>query len=124
MRSSANSRTLTDAEIERLTLRSQTFIVAWSTILISLFALSYSYSRGILLLYGDAVAHLHIARRILDSQTPGLRQLGSVWLPLPHLLLVPFVARMEWWQSGLAGAFPSMAAYVLGTAGIYRLARL
>ncbi|HEX3472479.1 MAG TPA: glycosyltransferase family 39 protein [Silvibacterium sp.] len=123
MRSSANSRTLTDAEIERLTLRSQTFIVAWSAILVSLFALSYSYSRGILLLYGDAVAHLHIARRILDSLTPGLRQLGSVWLPLPHLLLVPFVARMEWWRSGLAGAFPSMAAYVLGTAGIYRLAR-
>ncbi len=123
MRSSANSRTLTDAETERLALRSQTFVVAWSALLVSLLALSYSYSRGILLLYGDAVAHLHIARRLIDSRTPGLRQLGSVWLPLPHLLLVPFVARLEWWQSGLAGAFPSMGAYILGTAGMYRLAR-
>ncbi len=115
---------MTDAETQRLKLRGETFIVAWSALLVSLFALSFSYSRGIMLLYGDAVAHLHIARRIIDSLNPGLTQLGSVWLPLPHLLLVPFVARMEWWQSGLAGAFPSMAAYVLGSAGIYRLARL
>ncbi|HZD50017.1 MAG TPA: glycosyltransferase family 39 protein, partial [Silvibacterium sp.] len=115
---------MTEAETQRLTLRSETFIVAWSALLVSLLALSFCFSRGLLLLYGDAVAHLHIARRIIDSLNPGLRQLGSVWLPLPHLLLVPFVARMEWWQSGLAGAFPSMGAYVFGTAGIYRLARL
>jgi hypothetical protein len=115
---------LTEAETERLKLRGETFVVAWSVLLVSLFALSFCSSRGILLLYGDAVAHLHIARRVIDSLNPGLRQLGSVWLPLPHLLLVPFVARMEWWQSGVAGAFPSMAAYVFGTAGIYRLARL
>jgi hypothetical protein len=115
---------LTDSEEQRLRLRGETFVVAWSALLVSLFALSFSYSRGIMLLYGDAVAHLHIARRIVDSLNPGLTQLGSVWLPLPHLLLVPFVARMGWWQSGVAGAFPSMGAYVLGTAGIYRLARL
>jgi hypothetical protein len=115
---------LTDAETQRLKLRGEAFIVAWSALLVSLFALSFSYSRGIMLLYGDAVAHLHIARRIIDSLNPGLTQLGSVWLPLPHLLLVPFVARLEWWQSGVAGAFPSMGAYVFGAAGIYRLARL
>jgi hypothetical protein len=115
---------LTDAETQRLKLRGETFIAAWSALLVSLFALSFSYSRGIMLLYGDAVAHLHIARRIIDSLNPGLTQLGSVWLPLPHLLLVPFVARLEWWQSGVAGAFPSMGAYVVGAAGIYRLARL
>ena len=92
--------------------------------LVSLLALSFCFSRGIILLYGDAVAHLHIARRIIDSLNPGFRQLGSVWLPLPHLLLLPFVWRLEWWQSGLAGAFPSLGAYIFGTAGIYRLARL
>jgi hypothetical protein len=115
---------LTDAEAQRLKLRTETFIVAWSALLVSLFALSFCFSRGIMLLYGDAVAHLHIARRIIDSLNPGFRQLGSVWLPLPHLLLLPFIWRMEWWQSGLAGAFPSMGAYIFGTAGIYRLARL
>lgn len=129
MRSSANSRTLnktsaTGIEAERLALRSETFVVAWLSLLASLFALSFCFSRNLLLLSGDAVAHINIARRILDSSDPGLHQLGSVWLPLPHLLMLPFVWRTAWWQSGLAGAFPSIGAYVLGSTGIYRLARL
>ena len=114
---------LSEAEQQRLALRGETFVVAWSVLLLALLTLSYCYSRNILLLFGDAVAHLHIARRLVDSIEPGFRQMGSVWLPLPHILLIPFVARMSWWQSGLAGAFPSMGAYVLGAAGIYRLAR-
>ena len=129
MRSSANSRTLSNAakpiaDSERLALRGETFAVAWSSLLVSLFALSFCYSHNLLLLSGDAVAHMAIARRIIDSSDPGLHQLGSVWLPLPHLLMVPFVMRMAWWQSGLAGAFPSIGAYVFAAAGIYRLARL
>jgi hypothetical protein len=133
LRFSANSRTLskatskatrTTADTERLALRGETFAVAWSSLLVSLFALAFCYSRNLLLLSGDAVAHINIARRIVDSSNPGLRQLGSVWLPLPHLLIVPFVLRMSWWQTGLAGAFPSIGAYVFGAAGIYRLARI
>ena len=133
MRSSANSRTLNKAgnktakpiaDTERLALRGETFAVAWSSLLVSLLALSFCFSHNLLLLSGDAVAHMAIARRLIDSANPGLHQLGSVWLPLPHLLMVPFVARMAWWQSGLAGAFPSIGAYVFGAAGIYRLARL
>jgi hypothetical protein len=73
--------------------------------------------------YGDAVAHLHIARRVIDSHYPGLTQLGSVWLPLPHLLLIPFVAIYSWWANGIAGMIPSALAYIAGCAGIYRLAR-
>ncbi len=132
--SSANFRTLNKAakklaaaasETERLALRGETFAVAWSSLLVSLIALSFCFSRNLLLLSGDAVAHMAIARRLIDSATPGLQQPGSVWLPLPHLLMVPFVARMAWWQSGLAGAFPSIGAYVeVGAAGIYRLARI
>ena len=78
---------------------------------------------GWLLLYGDAVAHLGIARRILDARYPGLAQLGGVWLPLPHLLMLPFVQRMDWWQTGVAGSIPSLAAYIAGNLGCYRLAR-
>ncbi|MGH9651613.1 MAG: hypothetical protein ACRD3I_14240, partial [Terriglobales bacterium] len=52
----------------------------------SLLAFVYVLRRDELLLYGDAVAHLNIARRVFDSRTPGLLQLGTVWLPLPHLL--------------------------------------
>lgn len=73
--------------------------------------------------YGDAVAHLHIARRVFDAHYPSLKQLGSVWLPLPHLLLIPFVAIYAWWANGLAGVIPSGLAYLAGCLGIYRLAR-
>ena len=86
-------------------------------------ALLVCFSRGYLLLYGDAVAHLGIARRLIDTRNPGLVQLGGVWLPLQHLLMLPFVWKMEWWQNGLAGAWPSMACYILGVAGFYRLCR-
>jgi hypothetical protein len=91
--------------------------------LLSVLAFAYCFPRDMLLLYGDAVAHLHIARRILDSVNPGIRQIGSVWLPFPHLLMMPFAARMDWWQNGIAGAIPSMACYVLSVAGLWRLAR-
>ncbi len=73
--------------------------------------------------YGDAVAHLHIARRIFDSHFPGLRQLGSVWLPLPHLLLIPFVAKYSWWANGFAAVIPSSLAWLASCYGLYRLAR-
>ncbi len=108
----------------QITIRGETMLVAWVALGIALVALAWCVRHGTLLLYGDAVAHLHIARRVFDSITPGFRQLGSVWLPLPHLLLIPFVWNMAWWQNGLAGACVSIPSYVLGCAGIYRLARM
>ena len=90
---------------------------------ISLFSLLYYFQHGQILLYGDAVAHINIARRVVDSQTPGLLQLGTVWLPLPHLLMIPFLLSDSMWQSGVAGSIPSMIAYVLGVAGVFRLVR-
>ncbi len=99
-------------------------LVGCAAAILSMLALGYCARNGMLLLYGDAVAHLHIARRLGDSLYPGFRQLGSVWLPLPHLLMFPFAQSMRLWQNGLAGAPPSMLAYVLGVAGMYRLARL
>jgi hypothetical protein len=89
----------------------------------SIAAIVWSWRSGAMLNYGDAVAHLHIARRIFDSHRPGLEQLGSVWLPLPHLLLVPFVAVYAWWANGFAGAIPSALAYLASCAGVYRLTR-
>ena len=91
--------------------------------LFSVLAFGYCFPRNMLLLYGDAVAHLGIARRLIDSLNPGIRQIGSVWLPFPHLLMMPFAARMAWWQNGIAGAIPSMACYILSVAGLWRLSR-
>ena len=89
----------------------------------SLLAFLFYFRRGDLLLYGDAVAHINIARRVFDSQTPGLLQLGTVWLPLPHLLMIPFLVSDSAWQTGIGGSVPSVCAYVLGAAGVFRLVR-
>jgi hypothetical protein len=86
-------------------------------------ALIFYYHQDAILLYGDAVAHINIARRVFDSRTPGVLQLGTVWLPLPHVLDIPFIVNDRMWQTGLGASIPSMLAYVAGTLGVFRLVR-
>jgi 4-amino-4-deoxy-L-arabinose transferase-like glycosyltransferase len=90
---------------------------------VSVAALLFYFLRRELLLYGDAVAHINIARRVVDNRHPlqPLSELGTVWLPLQHIAMVPFVWNDVLWRSGIAGAIPGMVAYVLGTLGIFRL---
>lgn len=102
--------------------RSEAASVALGAAVLSLLALIWFATHHELLLYGDAVAHLHIARRVFDTRTPALTQLGSVWLPLPHVLLIPFVLVTRLWQNGLAAAPVSMASYIAAVLAMYRLA--
>src|SRR6202008_2232178 len=115
----ASSRTLTDHPRSR----AEGLAVLASCAVLSLAATVWSWQHNALLNYGDAVAHLHIARRVFDGHNAGFRQLGSVWLPLPHILLIPFVAVYSWWANGIAGIFPSALAYIASCASIYRLVR-
>ena len=73
----------------------------------------YFVHRQVTLAYPDAVSHLLIARRVIDSPTAGVAQLGAVWLPLPHLLALPFIWVNAWYYSGFAGSVISMAAYLV-----------
>ena len=98
-------------------------LLAWLTTCVSILSFLFYLRRGEILLYGDAVAHINIARRVFDSRTPGLLQLGTVWLPLPHLLMIPFLLSNWMWKTGVGGSIPSLAAYVFGTVGIFRLVR-
>ncbi len=91
--------------------------------LLSAAAVWYFSHQGYLLYYGDAQAHLNIARRVIDSRTPGYFQFGTVWLPLPHLLILPFVGNDEWWRSGLAGVIPAACCFVLASAFLFAAAR-
>src|SRR5215471_17297299 len=93
------------------------------SIVISCAALVFYFREGVILLYGDAVAHINIARHIFDSRTPGILGFGTVWLPLPHLLDMPFVVNDWMWRTGLGGSIPSMIAYLVGVLGIFRLVR-
>src|SRR5215467_12558313 len=89
----------------------------------SVFSLLYYFHQQQILLYGDAVAHINIARRVSDSQTPGPLQLGTVWLPLPHILMMPFIVSRWMWQTGIGGATPSMIAYLFSVIGVFQLVR-
>ena len=92
---------------------------------LSIAALFFYYAHQQLLLYGDAVAHINIARRLVDNRHPldSYAQLGTVWLPLQHIAMLPFVWIEALWRSGIAGSIPSMVAYIVGTLGIFRLVR-
>ena len=107
----------------RLGVREQLSVLA-AAFIASASAVWWSWSHNAFLLYGDAEAHIHIARRLFDSHRPGITQLGSVWLPLPHLLLVPFLLVDSWWRSGFAPVIPSAGCYLLACLGLYRLARI
>lgn len=102
--------------------RAESFIALLLAIA-SVAALLWYYAHNELLLYGDAVAHINIARRVLDTRSwlSSFFQLGTVWLPLQHVAMLPFVWNDVLWRSGIAGAVPSMMAYMLGGVGIFRL---
>jgi hypothetical protein len=109
--------------IERGVSQAESWAVIACCTMASAAAIIWSWRHDAMLNYGDAIAHLHIARRVFDSRTPRFSQLGSVWLPLPHILLIPFVQDYQWWATGLAGVIPSALAYIAACAGIYRLTR-
>jgi hypothetical protein len=101
---------------------------AWLIVLIALTALSASataivYHNGWTLYYGDAEARLAIARRVVDSRTPGYDQIGTVWLPLPVALMLPLIGNDHLWESGLAGALPSSVGFVLAGLLLFGAAR-
>lgn len=86
-------------------------------------AAAWFYTKGYTLYYGDAEAHFNIARRILDSRSPGYNQIGTVWLPFPHLLMLPFVSNTGWWVSGLAASMPGVLCFVAAGTMLFAAAR-
>lgn len=89
---------------------------------VSLTSFYYFWQNSQILLYGDSYSHMLVARRLFDNTTPGLGQLGGVWLPLPHLAMLPFIWNNYLWSSGLAGSFVSMPCYLIGAVYVYLLA--
>ncbi len=97
-----------------------TFVIAS---IASIAACCYFFQHHQILLYGDAISHLRIARRVFDNTTPGLAQLGGVWLPLPHLLMLPFIWNYYLWRTGLAGSFAGMFCYMVAVVYLFLSAR-
>lgn len=88
--------------------------------LISITAIYYCYSHNLILIYNDARSHLNIARRVIDNLTPGLVQLGGTWLPLYHILMLPFIWNNFLFHSGISGSIISGLAYIAASYFIYK----
>ncbi len=99
-------------------------IVFFVAVILCLTAISYFFKTDKIVAYGDAESHLDIAKRVVDSLTPGLGQIGGIWLPLPHILMTPFVEFDFLWRTGLAGAFISGAAFIVSSFFIFRFVYL
>ena len=95
----------------------------WFLILASMFSsLGFFYARGLTNLYGDGLAHMEGARRIFDSLTPGYQEIGTVWLPLYHLVVAPLAINNYLWRTGLGGSLVSTAALAIAAWFVFRLA--
>ena len=81
----------------------------------------WSAKTNSMLLYGDARAHLNVARHVTDGLQTGLTQLGSVWLPMPHILLIPFAASRSLWHSGMAGAIVGAECFAYASIRIFNI---
>lgn len=71
--------------------------------------------------FGDSYSRMNISRRVTDSLTPGIAQLGGIWLPFPQLLTAPFTAIDILYFNGIAGAFISSPAFILGGVFLFKL---
>lgn len=83
----------------------------------------WAHRADLVLAFWDAQAHLDIARRVWDATTPGLQMLGTVWLPVPHLLYLPFTLVDGWWWTGLAGGLVGLAAFVATAMATFAIVR-
>ena len=84
----------------------------------------FFFFQGDILAYGDAESHINIAKRVVDSLTPGLAQLGGIWLPLPHVLMLPFVFIDVLWRTGFAGSIVGGICYITAAIYIYKVTLL
>jgi hypothetical protein len=111
-------------KIQHLFEKRATLILFFLLTMISITTFLYYLSNELGLKYNDARSHLDIARRVVENLKPGFAQLGSVWLPLPHLLTTLTVWNDFMWHSGLAGALQSMISFVVTGIVIYKILSL
>ena len=78
---------------------------------------AWAHRHDYILYWGDAQAHLNASRSLIDSRTPGYDQLGTVWLPVLHVLCLPLVGNDSLWGNGLAGTIPVALCFI--TAGVF-----
>ncbi len=93
---------------------------------LSFSAFLYFFANGMTNVYGDGVAHVNISRKVVDSPDDSLwqryMQIGSPWLPLQTVAMLPLVANDWMWRTGVAGSVVSMISFVIAAVSLYLLA--
>ena len=89
--------------------------------LVGLAAAIHYANLGLTLTHYDARAHLVVARRVLDSLTPGWQQIGAVWLPLPHVLNAVPVQVDGWYRTGASAIAISILSMALACGSLAAL---
>jgi hypothetical protein len=101
--------------------------VAIIATVISISSFLYFFANGMTNVYGDGVAHVNIARKVVDSPDDSLwqryMQIGSPWLPLQTVAMLPLVANDWMWRTGVAGSVVSMLSFVIAAVSLYLLSR-
>jgi len=86
-------------------------------------AAAYAVEPHFFMFYGDANSRLTGSRSIVDSAQPGLHWLGTVWLPLPQLLFLPFALIDPLFFTGLAGFAVCMPLLAWSASLLYGFAK-
>lgn len=77
--------------------------------------------QDLVLSHYDAKAHLVVARRVIDNITPGWKQIGAVWLPLPHLLQILPTQVDLLYRTGAFGSLLSILSFATASWAAARL---
>ena len=96
-------------------------LLAVVALLAGLAAWLYYLDEGLVLAHYDAKAHLVVARRVIDSLTPGWRQIGAVWLPLPHLIQILPTQIDLFYRTGAFASLFSIACFGVAVWAMSRL---
>ena len=104
-----------------------TLLLTTIAAVLSIACFVYCFANDMTNHYGDGLAHVNIARKVVDSPDRSLwqryLQIGTPWLPLQTVLMLPLVANDGLWRSGAAGSLVSMIAFVIAAIMIFQIAR-
>jgi hypothetical protein len=97
------------------------FLITIATGISAAFIL-YSLDRFSLVYYADSISHLVRSREFVDAINPRLfEQLGTAWLPLPHLLLLTFTLIESLFRTGFAGVVLNVPCLAFTAVFLYKI---
>ena len=96
------------------------FYALLTAFVLSLAAQILSYYFDYNYAYRDSIFRMEAARRFFDSDNPGIiNQIGTVWLPVPNLILMPFAYVDYLWRTGLAASIVNFPLFIISSLVIF-----